>query len=59
MGMGHMLRATIIHVEIVRASCKGEWLADVVKKGDLKAQAVKAAKAVKSGSTFKKTSKKI
>ncbi|KAG5582916.1 hypothetical protein H5410_053543 [Solanum commersonii] len=33
--------------------------ADVAKKGDPKAQAVKAAKAVKSGSTFKKTSKKI
>ncbi|XP_060176851.1 large ribosomal subunit protein uL23-like isoform X1 [Lycium barbarum] len=33
--------------------------ADVAKKGDPKAQAVKAAKAVKSGSTFKKSSKKI
>ncbi|KAH0720879.1 hypothetical protein KY284_005909 [Solanum tuberosum] len=84
MGMGHMLRATIIHVEIVRASCKGKRLvlfiylesrdatetevmrvesglgianaADVAKTGDPKAQAVKA---VKSGSTFKKTPKTL
>ncbi|XP_059309570.1 large ribosomal subunit protein uL23-like [Lycium ferocissimum] len=32
---------------------------DFAKKGDLKAQAVKLGKAVKSGSTFKKASKKI
>ena len=31
----------------------------MIKKGDPKAQAVKAAKAVKSGSTFKKMSKRI
>lgn len=33
--------------------------ADLTKKSDPKAQAVKAAKAVKSGSTFKKKSQKI
>ncbi|KAK9048789.1 hypothetical protein SSX86_032244, partial [Deinandra increscens subsp. villosa] len=33
--------------------------ADVAKKGDAKAQALKTAKAVKTGSTFKKKAKKI